>query len=349
MLDIFTPHIQLLRKQITNSLAKKQKNYAEVNPWGQDVSERFSQFATQGKLIRGSLVCFSQELFGGKVDANAVSAGAALEILHSSLLIHDDIMDNDVLRRGQPSIHKQYEQLVSNVHKKNAAHIGISLGISAGDFGYFLAWEMLGQIKHPQQQKIMQKIAHEVGLVTIAQMQDVSSHGGKVLDQASILGMYQYKTGRYSFSLPLAVGALLANQPAQVIKRLERFGEAVGILFQLADDRLGIFGTPEQTGKSVGSDIKENKQTIYRALLFHHASPSEKATLQKLFGSSNITSKNLQFIHSMITKYAIDGEIEQLCKSYAEEAQSIIGTLPIAEKHKATISALVQYIQTRNK
>jgi geranylgeranyl diphosphate synthase type I len=348
MMQLFTPYKSTVAEQIKKSFSSKEDIYAKVSPWGKDAAEKFSSFATQGKLIRGGLVLFGGEIFGSKSEKDLAKAGAAIEIMHSSLLIHDDIMDNDALRRGQPSIYKQYEQMAKRLGRDNAEHIGVSLGICAGDLGYFLAWEIIGQITHTNQRIIMQKIAHEVSLVGIAQMQDVASFNGNDLNEEQILHMYQYKTGRYSFSMPLAVGALLADQPASVIKDLEEFGEKVGVLFQLADDKLGLFGSPEQTGKMVGSDIKENKQTLYRALLFQHATPSEKEELIRLFGNHDIMHRDIQYIHMLIKKYDIDTALETLCYTYDSEAKTIITKLPITDKYKLYLSELVTYIQTRN-
>lgn len=349
MIHLFTPYTKKITKQIADALAEKQQGYEQVSPWGKDSAERLTNFATQGKLIRGALVLFSSEMFKSPVKKDAVTAAAAIEMIHSSLLIHDDIMDNDPLRRGQPSIYKQYEAMAKQLGRNDAEHVGISLGICVGDIGYFLAWEMLGEITHKKQKEVMRKIAHEVSLVGVAQMQDVTAYDGEKLDRERILHMYQFKTGRYSFSLPLAIGALLANQSDEVIKQLERFGETVGILFQLADDNLGLFGTPEKTGKMVGSDIKENKQTLYRAMLFQHASDAEKKKLTHLFGNQNINESDIAYIHTLVGKYAIDEEIRTLCKTIDTEAQSIIKQLPITNHYKEMLSQLVIFIQTRNK
>lgn len=348
MMQLFTPYKSPVVEQIKKAFADKKDAYAEVSPWGKDAAKKFSLFATQGKLIRGCLVLFSGEMFGTKINEDLAKAGAAIEIVHSSLLIHDDIMDNDALRRGQPSIYKQYEQMAKRLGRDNAEHTGVSLGICTGDLGYFLSWEIIGQIIHKNQQKIMQKVSHEVSLVGIAQMQDVTTFDGKDLEEKQILHMYQFKTGRYSFSLPLAVGALLADQPESVIKDLEEFGEKVGILFQLADDKLGLFGSPEQTGKMVGSDIKENKQTLYRALLFKHAVDTEKEELIRLFGNHDIMQRDIQYIHTLIKKYDIDTVIEKLSCKYDNEAKMIITKLPVIDKYKVYLNELVTYIQTRN-
>lgn len=349
MIYIFSKYTKPIVEELESAFMSRKKQYGEVSPWGEDAATKFTNFASQGKLIRGGLVLFSLEMFNSKVSKDSLRAAAAIEIIHSSLLIHDDIMDNDSLRRGKPSIYKQYESMATALDKEHARHIGISLAICAGDLGYFVAWEVLGKIEHDNQKKINQKISHEISLVGIAQMQDVTTFNGESLNEQQILQMYQYKTGRYSFSLPLAVGALLANQSDEVIVKLERLGEIVGILFQLSDDKLSLFGVPEQTGKMIGSDIKEDKQTLYRALLYKNVSSEEKQKLQKMFGNNAITDDDIAYIHSLIKTYAIDSEIENLCVKYKKESEEIIRTIPIQESYKETLRELVSFIITRNK
>lgn len=349
MIHIFEKYTQPIINQIEEAYAARKKQYAFVNPWGEDTATKLSAFATQGKVIRGGLVLFSVDMFGSEVSKDALLSAAAIEMIHSSLLIHDDIMDNDEMRRGNPSIYKQFETKAASIGSENAKHVGISLAICAGDLGYFVAWELLNTIEHTNQRKINQKISHEISLVGIAQMQDVTTYDGKPLNEQQILHMYQFKTGRYSFSLPLAVGGLLSDQPEKVIDKLERLGEIVGILFQIADDNLGLYGSPKQTGKLIGSDIKEDKQTLYRALLYSNASTEDIGKLTAIFGNQNITSNDITYVHSLVQKYKIDAYIEDLCATYTKESEDIIYTLPIKDDFKKTLLELVTFIITRNK
>lgn len=348
-MDLFSKYKQPLIEEIENAFAEHRQEYASVNPWGATAADMLSQFATQGKLIRGSLVLFASEMFGGGVSKDVLRIGAALEILHSSLLIHDDIMDNDLFRRGQPSIHNQFEALVKEKEVYNSKHTGVSLAICTGDIGYFLAWELVGYTVHPEHRAISQKIAHEVSLVGIAQMQDVSAADGLVVDEKQILHTYMYKTGRYSVSLPLAIGAMLTNQDKKVIELLECFGEKVGVLFQLTDDTLSLFGKQEDTGKLNGSDIKENKKTIYRALLFSSADTEETKQLEQIFGNTDLEQKDIVVVHDLIEKYRINEEVSKLCKQYEEEAQAVILDLPITEDYKKQLNMFVGALSTRNR
>lgn len=194
-------------------LRDKQKDLRLVNSWGSDAVERLLPFVTAGKTIRGSLVLYSYSLFQKSSSELVVNSAAALELYHSGFLIHDDIMDGDTERRGKPSLHVQYQS--------------DALAMCAGDLCIFLGYQLL-----PSQ--VQKYVSEELAVVTIAQMHDVIG----VKTQQERLSLYKYKTARYSFSVPLSVGAQLAVAPDETIIQLETLGEALGILYQMRDDEL---------------------------------------------------------------------------------------------------------------
>ena len=260
-----------LRERISDALRQffreKRDELARVNPLGRDAAERLVEFTLRGKMIRGCLVHLGWSIGGaGTVapDAEAasvVAAGAAMELFQSGLLVHDDIMDRDVVRRGLPSIFQQYAQMAGRDGHADPAHVGQAQGICAGDVACFMAFELLSRVRAPALGEVLALCARELSAVGIAQMQDVawgaSKDGVKVDD---ILTMYRYKTGRYSFALPLAAGALIAGAAPDVREKLETCGESLGLLFQIRDDDLGLFGDEKELGKPVGSDIREGKE-----------------------------------------------------------------------------------------
>ncbi|HUJ73417.1 MAG TPA: polyprenyl synthetase family protein, partial [bacterium] len=207
-----------LRERISAALRQffleKRDELARVNPLGRDAAERLVEFTLRGKMIRGCLVHLGWSLGGGTgavvpADgaASVVAAGAAMELFQSGLLVHDDIMDRDPVRRGLPSIFQQYAQAAGREGHADPAHVGQAQGICAGDVACFMAFELLARVRAPALRDVLALCARELSAVGIAQMQDVawgaSKDGVKVDD---ILAMYRYKTGRYSFALPLAAG-----------------------------------------------------------------------------------------------------------------------------------------------
>lgn len=326
-------------------LAKETLSFHDVNPWGPDALDKLENFVDKGKLIRGCLVLLSAELFGKRPTKTTLQVASAIELLHSGLLIHDDIMDNDTMRRGSKSIHMQYEHHAQTYSIAKPKEVGVNLGMCLGDLGFFLAMNIVSNL--PNQQKILQKISHEISFVTIAQMQDVASFQGKQLREQDIRNTYLYKTARYSFSLPLAIGAMLTKQSAGTIKRLEHLGESIGLVFQIQDDMLGLFGNPTKTGKHVGTDIRENKQTLYRSILFQRVSANEKQKLTTIFGNAYCSDADITFVQEQTTAYGITDEMKTRCAIYKQAAEKDVHKLPISERKKTVLRALLHFVLTR--
>lgn len=239
----------------------KARQFNEIGPWGPDATKRISQFVTAGKGIRGSLALFSYQAFSKQKNITpALPLAGGLELIHAGFLIHDDIMDHDDLRRGKPSMHVQ---------------VGESVAICMGDLSCILGYESFSKLP------ILSYISKELSKVTIAQMHDVSSSGDPLIED--ILRLYRFKTARYTFSLPLASGAMLAGANATTITQLEALGEHMGILFQVRDDELdnnipAVLINPEKIKKQhakTSQDIieklrvpSETKQTFLDLLLF---------------------------------------------------------------------------------
>jgi geranylgeranyl diphosphate synthase type I len=245
---------------LTNQLLQQQEQLSTINFWGKDSIDKLLPFVTSGKSIRGGLVLFAYESCGGTDTQKALLAAGAIELIHSGLLIHDDIMDQDSLRRGKPSIYTQYETLPNVTNPK---HFGTSMGINLGDLCFFLGFNMLAQ----SAPTLMPMATEEFSKVVMGQMQDVA--GGQIqrkLSADEVISIYRYKTARYTFSVPLMVGSTLALADQAIISRLEHLGEAMGLLFQIRDDELNASGDSEISGKSTGSDVANHKQTIQTAV-----------------------------------------------------------------------------------
>ncbi len=201
---------------------EKGVEFDRINSLGQDLGERLYRFAIQGKMLRGGLVSLGCALSPGREAAEAGSsertaltcAGAAMELLQSGLLVHDDIMDRDTTRRGHPTIFYQYAERAERDGARDSRHLGEALGICAGDVCFFLAFELLSRLPVPDPlvRRALALCGRELSRVAVAQMQDVS--WGSSTDapgEEEVLRLYVYKTGRYTFSLPLALGACWAG------------------------------------------------------------------------------------------------------------------------------------------
>lgn len=239
-------------------LADAKKEYKNL-PWSADAIDKLVQFVVAGKTVRGSLVIYSYRLFHKDMPPVVLDAAAALELFHSGLLIHDDIMDRDTIRRGKPTVHSQYEMLAAQKKGTDCTHFGISEAINLADLCYFLGFRLLSVAGAV----IIELVGRELAAVTLAQMQDVAgSHLPTRYSKKDILTLYRYKTARYTFSLPFLVGALLSQTDDRIRTELTELGESLGLLFQIRDDELNALGKSEETGKSTGSDTSNHTQTL---------------------------------------------------------------------------------------
>ena len=337
---------RLILRDLDRFLDEKKRTMSAVRPWGPDVLKRLADFTKKGKLIRGGLVCLGFEMGGRPLTRTAVRAGTALELMQSALLIHDDIMDKDALRRGAPALHRQYAGLAGREGVSDADHFGVSMGICAGEIAIFLAFEALAGLGGPcRRSAAAQRLfASEFGLVGLGQMRDIQSGSStRLLKGREVLDLYRFKTARYSFSLPLAMGWVLAGGRRAVLPRLENLGESLGLIFQIKDDELGLFGDESVLGKPVGSDIRQGKKTLLYVRMLERSDPAEKKRLAGLFGRPDIAESGVAFVRELALRCGAAGDIRASMRRYEKRARAALGGLPVAARFREVLTALLEF------
>jgi len=348
----------VIARELRRMLESRTAELGRINGWGPDMVSRFLAFCLKGKMIRGGLLLLGWEMHarrgksGGAEQAagsaraaprEVLQAAAAIEVLHSSLLIHDDIMDNDRLRRGDRTIFAQYEQAGRRARASDPANFGRSMGTCVGDAGYFLACEALARLTLDAERKasLIGLISRELTYVAVAQMQDLAfAVSPRMPRREEVLALYLYKTARYTFSMPLMAGALIAGAPALEQRRLSDLGERLGVIFQVRDDEMGIFGSERQTGKPVGSDIREGKKTLLYLELLRKARGEQRRTLASLFGKQDLTSAESRRVGEAIEALGARQTMYDLTEGLAAEARGIIGSLPIPQEHAQILNEI---------
>ncbi len=216
-------------------------------------SMRYSMFAG-GKRVRPILVLAACEAVGGDLH-NALPAACALEMIHTYSLIHDDLpaMDNDDFRRGNPTNHKVY---------------GEATAILAGDGLLTEAFILLSSADACRElnPSAVRQILHEIAVASGSrgmiggQVVDMESEGKKEIDLATVQYIHTHKTGAL-IRASVRSGALIGGASPEKLDAITRYGEAIGLAFQIADDILDIEGTTEEIGKDAGSDQERGKAT----------------------------------------------------------------------------------------
>lgn len=200
--------------------------------------------AAAGKGVRPALTLLSAEAVGADPSV-AVPAAAAVELVHSFTLLHDDVMDGDRTRRNRPT---------------TWAVFGVGAAILGGDALLTLAFDVLAASGHPAATRAMQRLSATVQDLVDGQSADIAFEPRADVDLPECLSMAERKTGTL-LGGACDLGALFGNRPA-LSGHLRVFGERLGLAFQLVDDLLGIWGDAEATGKAVYADLRRRKKSL---------------------------------------------------------------------------------------
>jgi geranylgeranyl diphosphate synthase type I len=328
--------------------------------------KRIVEFCSRGKMIRGCLVFLGAQAEGllpasrgPTVERSLPGVAAAMELFQAGLLAHDDIMDRDLTRRGAPTIHARYESEAREAGCADAAHLGEALGICLGDLCYFEAYALLERSLAglPRSGEVIGLCSSVLSGVAVAQMSDVAwGAGTREPTEDEILAMYRGKTARYSFSLPLAAGALVADDP-ELASALSALGDELGMLFQIRDDELGLFGSPGEMGKTVGSDLREGKKTLFRARLIAAAAKAGKEERERITRAftpgerdEDELSSHIDYIRDLARRLGVTAGIAAMSEEAESKANAILSKLstPSGEA-RAALEGLVEYVTRRDK
>ena len=282
--SIFNKYKPLVHSYLSNFFKEQSNRFKHIPIWSEDVFKKLEHFSCQGKMVRACHLLFAANLGRAHISGqDALKAAAALEIIHSSLLIHDDIIDRDLLRRGEKTIFAQYQELAENENLKDSYHFGESQGICIADIGFFLAFKLLSELSVDSRtkNKILEIFVKDIVSVGLAQMQDIYlGYLSNQPQELEVQRVHRYKTARYTFSLPFEIGARLAQLDDRAIEKLSELGEYLGIIFQMKDDEMCIFGSEQDIRKPSGTDVKENKKTLFSIHLFQDTNEQEREILK---------------------------------------------------------------------
>jgi geranylgeranyl diphosphate synthase type I len=266
-----------------------------------------------GKRIRPALLYLGYRVASPRGSADvALRAGLALELLHTYLLVHDDWMDGDALRRGGTTVHAELARRFGDAHR------GAAMAVLAGDYAAALSSEVLASVPIPRDRTaaVLECYARMQVDVVAGQVLDVAGRG---YDPELAYGL---KTGSYTVRGPLRMGALLAGAPPAVLRALERFAMPAGVAFQLADDLLSAFGSTATTGKTLGNDLRAGKRTPLALVGLKRAKGRDLRVLKQVYGKSNASDaavkKALAVLEAVGARRVVEERIDELVRSALE-------------------------------
>ena len=315
-----------------------------------DMLTRYKAFSKGGKKLRGTLIQLGYELAGGK-KRDVLAASASIEIIHSFLLMHDDIMDMDSVRRGAPTIHKQFETDHKKTRsKKDSYHYGISMGMDMGDLGAYLGMELILDSKLPADRKIAAAtyFSRLLQRTAYGQALDVAYEQKSDVGEREVMEVHLQKTSVYTIGGPLKIGALLGGVSSKKINAIEKFGEPVGIAFQLRDDELGLFSDEKTLGKPIGSDIKEGKNTILKIKAIEFTKGEDRKFLKRAYGNKKLTKREVAKVQKLTIESGALAYSQNLSKKLVAEGKIFIPKITSNEDLAETLSTGADFVIERN-
>ena len=285
-----------------------------------------------GKKMRPVLTLMSAEIFD--VDySKALPAALAVEVFHNFSLVHDDIMDDAPLRRGNITVHEKWN---------------INTGILSGDAMLILAYQYFEQYEpviFRELAKLFSKTALEV---CEGQQWDVDFETRSDVTIPEYLKMIEYKTA-VLVAAAMKMGAIVAETSAENGDLIYDFGLNLGLAFQLQDDYLDAFGNPVTFGKQIGGDIIENKKTYLYLKAIEFASAEEKAKLLQLFSVS--LEENATKIEEVKTIFNATGATkatQQAIQDYTLMAFATLDKMNISSEKKSMLRSFGENLMNRN-
>ena len=282
-----------------------------------------------GKRVRPVLALMANELFMDISD-DAWYAAEGIELFHNFTLIHDDIMDKAPLRRGHPTIHAKY---------------GLTSGILSGDVTCIFAYERLAHITRslPQVLQLFNTTAIEV---CEGQQMDMDFESRIDVTLEEYMQMITLKTS-VLLACALKMGALVGGALGDNANKLYAFGKNMGLAFQLQDDYLDAYGTPEKIGKQRGGDIMANKKTYLLVKAIQNADKSQKSAIEAILNTNHEDK-----IPAMLDIYKATGagvQCQEAVAEYSNHAFACLEDVAIPSKRKEPLKQLAEYLLIRDK
>jgi geranylgeranyl diphosphate synthase, type II len=260
--------------------------------------------------------------YGGMLYDAAACVGAAFELLHTALIVHDDVIDRDFTRRGLPNISGSYRDraVSSGVPVRAAEHAGISAAVIAGDLALFNAYRLIDRsgVADHTRSKLLDVMDEAMFASAAGELIDVEFASPSAVPRVDdILTMERLKTAVYTFECPLQAGAILAGAPDEVVATLGDFGREIGIAYQIVDDLLGVFGLEAETGKTTLGDLREGKRTV---LIAYATSTREWEAVAHLFGDADLDEAGAVTLREVLIGCGARSFAEGLARYYANRA-----------------------------
>jgi geranylgeranyl diphosphate synthase, type I len=343
--------------QIKNYLEERVQEAAAINPAASFNLQDLNRFILAGgKRIRPALAYFGYLSCGGKEQSSIFEIGISLELFHSFALIHDDIIDRSLLRRRVPTMEAIYrEHFQSQTKPEEINHAALSAALLGGDYAHTLADQIINNLDAPAAAKTqVSKLYYDMQFELVAgQIDDCFGVGFTPLPklkESQVARMLECKSGNYSIQKPLLLGALLAGASQTQLEVLSEIGYKLGLVFQIRDDILGLFGDEDETGKSNTSDIVEGKKTLIMIRTFEKADAAGKQRIQGILGNSKASDEEIIWLKNLVGQLGIIDDMQTYCAELIESSKiKLTSHFDPANEGVSFVLGLADYLLVREK
>lgn len=285
-----------------------------------------------GKRIRPTLMLLAYNLY--KEDPERIlSSAVALETYHNYTLLHDDLMDNASVRRGQPTVHKKWDA---------------NTAILSGDSMLVLAYERMAKCPVEKLKPVLDLFTETALEIGEGQQYDMDFETRNDVREEEYIEMIRLKTS-VLLACATKMGAILANAPQEDADNLYKFGEQMGLAFQLQDDYLDVYGDPEVFGKAIGGDILCNKKTYMLINAFNLANDEQRKRLQQWVNAENPDPRQkIEAVTQIYNEIGISQLAEQKIKHYFNESRKYLEAINLPKERKLELEAYTDKMMKRN-
>jgi geranylgeranyl diphosphate synthase type I len=309
-------------------LAERVAELADLDPALEGVGcEVVELVRAGGKRLRPAFVYWGYRATGAPHHDGLLAPAAAVELLHTFALIHDDVMDRSAERRGRPAVH----EALAHAHRREGLcgdprWFGVGGAILAGDLAFVWADQILDGADLPGDAVERARVVfNELRVEVMAgQFLDLRLAGLASASEHDSRRVALLKSGRYTVTRPLQLGAAIGGTNPVLHETLAVFGDAIGLAFQLRDDVLGLFGDPSATGKGALEDLREGKRTVLMLRAFELAGATERATLEAALGNRALDERDAERVRTIVVDCGALDAVEQLLDEQQEVARTAL-------------------------
>lgn len=286
-----------------------------------------------GKRIRPTLMMLAYNLYQ-KDPESILPQACGLETYHNFTLLHDDLMDNADMRRGHPTVHVKWDA---------------NTAILSGDTMLLMAFKLMMQCPQEYLHAVLDVFTETTLEIDEGQQYDISFETRDDVREEEYIEMIRLKTS-VLLACALKIGAILGGASASDAENLYKFGEQIGLAFQLQDDFLDVYGDPKVFGKAVGGDILCNKKTFMLINAFNKADEAQRKELEKWVNAVNPDpQQKIAAVTTLYNNIGVDRLAEERIRYYFDESRKYLAAVQVPEESKQELKAYTDKMMKRNK